>query len=277
MKSGSALPLSFAFFLFLCIILATGHVAEHDNEHFGLPDTSRELASLDVTEIDLQTHKALHAAAVAHAIHKRVQQLSDGRPINLPVIPKSPPVCSAPPSMRFCKSVTYPVYRPSADHTFAELDFDSHAVYKKIVPHMRISEKHFELPIIESCRTNFREFLCLRNFPRCCHVGLCNKYGAPEPVLTASDLLPTDDRPTTVTFVNGSQDTMRVEMGRNDTVKVKMAEAACLEYVKTYTPLFDCRSWCTQLLSKDCLYMLSQDCENLCWGVHSERCASRAL
>jgi hypothetical protein len=29
--------------------------------------------------------------------------------------------------MRFCKSVTYPVYRPSAEHTFAELDFDSHA------------------------------------------------------------------------------------------------------------------------------------------------------
>jgi hypothetical protein len=67
--------------------------------------------------------------------------------------------------MRFCKSVTYPVYRPSAEHTFAELDFDSHAVYKKIVPHMRISERHFELPIIETCRENFREFLCRRNFP----------------------------------------------------------------------------------------------------------------
>ena len=61
--------------------------------------------------------------------------------------------------------MTYPVYRPSAEHTFAELDFDSHAVYKKIVPHMRISERHFELPIIETCRENFREFLCRRNFP----------------------------------------------------------------------------------------------------------------
>eukprot|EP00960_Hanusia_phi_P056151 763170-Hanusia_phi.AAC.1 len=40
-------------------------------------------------ELDLQTHRALHAAAVAHAIHKRVQQLSDGRPINLPVIPRT--------------------------------------------------------------------------------------------------------------------------------------------------------------------------------------------
>ena len=39
------------------------------------------------------------------------------------------------------------------------------AVYKKIVPHMRISERHFELPIIETCRSNFREFLCRRNFP----------------------------------------------------------------------------------------------------------------
>eukprot|EP00960_Hanusia_phi_P056152 763170-Hanusia_phi.AAC.2 len=34
-----------------------------------------------------------------------------------------------------------------------------------------------------------------------------------------------DDRPTTVTFVNGSQDTMRIEMGRNDTVKVKQSAA----------------------------------------------------
>ena len=30
--------------------------------------------------------------------------------------------------MRFCKAVTYPVYRPTESHTFAELDFDSHAV-----------------------------------------------------------------------------------------------------------------------------------------------------
>ena len=42
---------------------------------------------------------------------------------------------------------------------------------------MRISERHFELPVIHQCRSNFRKFLCLRNFPRCCHVGLCNKYG----------------------------------------------------------------------------------------------------
>ena len=34
----------------------------------------------------------------------------------------------------------------------------------------------------------------------------------------------------------------QVELGRNDTVKVKVADAACLQYVKTYTPLFDCRS-----------------------------------
>lgn len=130
-------------------------------------------------------HSAHHRAAVSHAEHRKaVASLANGRPIHLPVISKSPPVCSAPPDMRFCKSVTYPVYRPSAEHTFAELDFDSHAVYKKIVPHMRISERHFELPIIEQCRANFREFLCLRNFPGCCHVGLCNKYGAPEPVLT---------------------------------------------------------------------------------------------
>lgn len=225
----------------------------------------------------LASHAALHRAAVAHAMHrKREESLSDGRPIDLPVIPKSPPVCSAPPDMRFCKSVTYPVYRPSAEHTFAELDFDSHAVYKKIVPHMRISERHFELPIIEKCRTNFREFLCLRNFPGCCHVGLCNKYGAPEPVLTTADFNSFNDRPTTVTFVNGSQD-MRVELGRNDTVKVKVADATCLEYVKTYTPLFDCRSKCNELLSKDCLYMLTQDCDNLCYGVHSETCATKAL
>ncbi|MGB1602849.1 MAG: hypothetical protein ACPIOQ_59510 [Promethearchaeia archaeon] len=45
---------------------------------------------------------------------------------------------------------------------------------------------------------------------------------------------------------------MRVEMGRNDTVKVKVADATCLEYVKTYTPLFDCRSKCSSLLSKVC-------------------------
>lgn len=46
----------------------------------------------------------------------------------LPVIPKKPPVCSRPPTMRFCRNVGYNVYRPSIDHTFADLDFDSHAV-----------------------------------------------------------------------------------------------------------------------------------------------------
>ena len=30
------------------------------------------------------------------------------------------------------------------------------------------------------------------------------------------------------------------------------------------------RSKCTELLSSDCLFMLSQDCDNLCFGVHSE-------
>jgi len=51
------------------------------------------------TEIEelLASHSALHRAAVSHAQHKKEQQsLSDGRPIHLPVIPKSPPVCSAP-------------------------------------------------------------------------------------------------------------------------------------------------------------------------------------
>ena len=106
------------------------------------------------------SHKELHAAAVKHAMHKKEAMLSDGRPIALPIIPRSTPVCSVPPAKRFCKSVNYPVYRPSETQTFAELDFDSHAVFKKIVPHMRISERHFELPVIEKCRAHFREFLC---------------------------------------------------------------------------------------------------------------------
>ncbi len=51
----------------------------------------------EVEELLLASHAALHRAAVAHAMHrKREQSLSDGRPIDLPVIPKSPPVCSAP-------------------------------------------------------------------------------------------------------------------------------------------------------------------------------------
>ena len=39
------------------------------------------------------SHRALHAAAVRHATHKKSEQLSNGRPIALPIIPKSPPVC----------------------------------------------------------------------------------------------------------------------------------------------------------------------------------------
>lgn len=70
---------------------------------------------------------------------------------------------------------------------------------------------------------------------------------------------------------------MKVQMGRNDTVKVKVADAVCLQYVNTYTPLFDCRSNCENLLSKDCRFMLSQDCDNLCYGVHTEQCATPEL
>lgn len=152
----------------------------------------------------LMTHREFHLASFIHSEHRArvgpgiVQDLPEfdkngllyeqGPPVSLPVIPKSPPVCSQPPPMRFCKNVAYPVYRPSAEHTFAQLDFDSHAVFKKIAPHMRISERHFELSEISSCRANFRQFLCLRNFPRCCHVGLCSEYGAPEPPLTADSL-----------------------------------------------------------------------------------------
>ena len=152
----------------------------------------------------LMTHREFHVASFIHSEHRArngpgvVQDLPEfdkngllfeqGPPVSLPVIPKSPPVCSQPPPMRFCKNVAYPVYRPSAEHTFAQLDFDSHAVFKKIAPHMRISERHFELAEISACRANFRQFLCLRNFPRCCHVGLCSEYGAPEPPLTADSL-----------------------------------------------------------------------------------------
>ena len=52
----------------------------------------------------LASHSALHRAAVAHAQHKKAEEsLANGRPINLPVIPKSPPVCSAPVPF-FCSS-----------------------------------------------------------------------------------------------------------------------------------------------------------------------------
>jgi hypothetical protein len=89
-------------------------------------------------------HRAMRRAVATHAAIRRasLRAAGRGRPaIKLPTIPSSPPVCSTPPPMRFCHNVRYPVYRPSADHTFAQLDFDSHAVYKKIVPHMRISER----------------------------------------------------------------------------------------------------------------------------------------
>ena len=169
------------------------------------PDTTSASPHPHTRSELLFTHRDFHFASVIHAVHRsrigigNVQDLpqigsdgellaQDGPPVALPVIPKSPPVCSQPPPMRFCKNVAYPVYRPSAEHTFAQLDFDSHAVFKKIAPHMRISERHFDLAEISACRANFRQFLCLRNFPRCCHVGLCSEYGAPEPPLTAASL-----------------------------------------------------------------------------------------
>jgi len=271
---------------------------------------SREMLAADMTK-----HSAVHAAAVKHAAHKRASRARHGPAtavapapahaapvaaakgminsassqqlapsgVSLPTIPKKPPVCSVPPSMRFCKNVDYPVYRPDEDHTFDELDFDSHAVFKKIVPHMRISERHFELPVIHQCRSNFRKFLCLRNFPRCCHVGLCNKYGDSNDPLTTASLAHMPDeslkkhKATTVTFLAGSRDQMKVEKGLNDTVQVKVADATCLQYVQTYAPLFDCRAQCHQLLSDDCLFMLSQECSELCMGVHTETCATKAL
>jgi len=250
-------------------------------------------------------HVAVHAAAVKHASHKKAAR---GRPeppapaldvapaeikpstislapsgVSLPQVPRMPPVCSVPPAMRFCKNINYPVYRPDDAHTFADLDFDSHAVYKKIVPHMRISERHFELPAIHQCRANFRKFLCLRNFPRCCHVGLCNKYGDSGSPLTTASLSRMPDehlkknKATTVTFLAGSQDKMTVDRGLNDTVQVKVADATCLQYMQTYAPLFDCRSQCHELLGSDCLFMLSQECSELCMGVHTETCATKAL
>ena len=50
----------------------------------------------DIQEL-MASHSALHHAAVAHAQHrKQALSMANGRPIHLPVIPKSPPVCSAP-------------------------------------------------------------------------------------------------------------------------------------------------------------------------------------
>ena len=146
-----------------------------DEDGFSEPAASagaRQLLSANVK------HSAVHAAAVKHAAHKSAargradspappakpaaasssssgaQQLAPSG-VSLPTIPKRPPVCSVPPAMRFCKVIDYPVYRPDEDHTFAELDFDSHAVFKKIVPHMRISERHFELPVIHQVRAQY--------------------------------------------------------------------------------------------------------------------------
>jgi len=68
--------------------------ADHDARGGGLASGGSE--GPEVEEL-LASHAALHRAAVAHAMHrKREESLSDGRPIDLPVIPKSPPVCSAP-------------------------------------------------------------------------------------------------------------------------------------------------------------------------------------
>ncbi len=97
--------------------------------------------------------------AAASSSSSGAQQLAPSG-VSLPTIPKRPPVCSVPPAMRFCKVIDYPVYRPDEDHTFAELDFDSHAVFKKIVPHMRISERHFELPVIHQVSAQYA-FVCL--------------------------------------------------------------------------------------------------------------------
>ena len=51
-------------------------------------------AMLSASHVSMSaSHRALHAAAVRHATHKKSEQLSNGRPIALPIIPKSPPVC----------------------------------------------------------------------------------------------------------------------------------------------------------------------------------------
>ena len=66
---------------------------EHDRQALAVEGTapSPEIEAL------LATHSALHRAAVAHAGHRKQEEaLASGRPIHLPVIPKSPPVCSAP-------------------------------------------------------------------------------------------------------------------------------------------------------------------------------------
>jgi len=69
-------------------------IARHEHERpapAARAGQSPEIAAL------LATHSALHRAAVEHAEHRKEQEsIASGRPINLPVIPKSPPVCSAP-------------------------------------------------------------------------------------------------------------------------------------------------------------------------------------
>ena len=42
------------------------------------------------------------------------------------------------------------------------------------------------------------------------------------------------DKATTVTFLAGSRDKMRVDRGLNDTVQVKVADATCLQYVQVF-------------------------------------------
>ena len=66
----------------------------------------------------------------------------------------------------------------------------------------------------------------------------------------------------------------QVELGRNDTVKVKVADATCLQYVKTYTPLFDCRSLSLSLSLSPYLFEVvegtlwyAQVCSGMLWYV----------
>eukprot|EP00961_Rhodomonas_salina_P128969 1737622-Rhodomonas_salina.2 len=69
----------------------------------------------------------IHLAS-SHSPHLLLPYFSPPPPITSQVIPRQPPVCSAPPPMRFCKSVVYPVYRPSAEQTFAQVmpDLSNH-------------------------------------------------------------------------------------------------------------------------------------------------------
>ena len=65
----------------------------HGHAGMGNPGTA---GAPDIQEL-MASHSALHHAAVAHPQHrKEALSMANGRPIHLPVIPKSPPVCSAP-------------------------------------------------------------------------------------------------------------------------------------------------------------------------------------